>query len=435
MTIAANSTSRTGKNAIKTLAKNHQNNLESDYTEKIKNLTQDFQYEKDRNHYWSDPQFSLFYGSPLYEQASLAQKLALNHLFWTLFYKTTADSEIEITHYNLITAGTLLAMNPDYKMIAEQLEHETEQERVHIHSFYKIGYKTHKLLLGKPKKSDLGNNPQNDSKLNYFSIPLNLIAEKLLPKQEKYQSPYFQELAAKNISLITPTQGFFNGLQDNFLSFLMPFFVQNWGISPFLACNFYSIRYLANLSLKNYEHQIVKYYKKQKKPGKFLPIPSAVSYYHFLDEAFHTTTSLFIGRDLYRQLPSSSAYEKSIANLTFYFTQRENFSSLCSISPNLFTADRNLLPYAYQLLQSPVFEFSPQEALHWLEKCLCQEHEGFHHNLKLHQHLLDDYRHFTAKLDYLWTVNREMHLMAAGGSIAKAIAQNKQAFQQFAKSV
>ena len=264
---------------------------------------------------------------------------------------------------------------------------------------------------------------------------MNLIAEKLLPKQGKYQSPYVQDLVAKNISLTTSTQGFFNGLQDNFLSFLMPFFVQNWGASPFLACNFYSIRYLANLSLKNYEHQIVKYYKKQEKQGEFLPIPSAVSYYHFLDEAFHTTTSLFIGRDLYRQLPSPSAYEKLIANLTFYFTQRENFSSLCSIAPNLFTADRNLLPYAYQLLQSPVFEFSPQEALHWLEKCLCQEHDGFHHTLKLHQHLLNEYRHFTAKLDYLWTVNREMNLMAAGGSIAFAIAQNKKAFQQFAKSV
>ncbi len=57
MTIAANSTSRTGKNVIKTLAKNHQNNLESDCTEKINNLTQNFQYEKDINHYWSAPNF------------------------------------------------------------------------------------------------------------------------------------------------------------------------------------------------------------------------------------------------------------------------------------------------------------------------------------------------------------------------------------------
>ena len=178
MTIAANLTSRTGKNTIRTLAKNHQSNLESDYTEKMRGLTQSFQYKKDRNHYWTDPQFSLFYGSPLYKQASPTQKLALNHLFWTLFYKKTADTEIEVTHYNLLTAGTLLAINPDHKIIAEQIEHETEQERVHIHTFYNIGYKTHKMLLGKPKKSDLGNNSKNNSKLNYLSIPLNLIAEK-----------------------------------------------------------------------------------------------------------------------------------------------------------------------------------------------------------------------------------------------------------------
>lgn len=197
----------------------------------------------------------------------------------------------------------------------------------------------------------------------------------------------------------------------------------------------HSIRYLANLSLKNYEHQIVKYYRKKEKQDEFLPLPSAISYYHFLDEAFHTTTSLFIGRDLYRQLPSPSAYEKLIANLAFYFTQRENLASLAAILPNRFTPDRTLLPYVYQLLQSPVFEFTPQEALHWLEKCLCQEHEGFHNNLNLHQHLLNECRHFSSKLDYLWPVNREMRLMTAGGSITKAIAQNKTAFQQFAKSI
>ncbi len=435
MTITVNSTSKTGKNVLKTLSKNHQNNLKSDYTEKIQNLNKDFSYEKNKDCYWSEPRFSLFYGTPLYEQASPTQKLALNHLFWTLFYKTTADSEIEVTHYNLLTAGTLLAMNPDYKMIAEQLEHETEQERIHIHGFYNISYKTQKFLFGKPKKSDLGNNPKNNSNLKYLSIPLNYIAKKLLPNQGKYKSPYFQELAQKNIHFVTKTQGFFNGYQGNSSRFLLQFIVENWGSSPFLACNFYGVRYFANLILKNYEHKVVKYYKKQKKQGESLPIPTAISYYHFLDEAFHTTTSLFISRDLYRQLPPPSAYEKLIANLGFYFTQWENFASLSAILPNRFTGDRTLLPYAYQLLQNPVFEFSPQEALHWLEKCLCQEHEGFHNNLNLHQHLLNDCRHFTSKLDYLWSVNREMRLTVAGGSIAKATAQNKKAFQQFAKSI
>ncbi|MDJ0744799.1 MAG: hypothetical protein QNJ32_15745 [Xenococcaceae cyanobacterium MO_167.B27] len=81
MTIAANSISRTGKNVIKTLAKNHQNNLESDCTDKIKNLTQNFQDEKDKNHYWSAPNFLYSIGTPMYDQ----DKLLLSRLSLYLF--------------------------------------------------------------------------------------------------------------------------------------------------------------------------------------------------------------------------------------------------------------------------------------------------------------------------------------------------------------
>ncbi|MGK7924416.1 MAG: hypothetical protein AB4290_04030 [Spirulina sp.] len=433
--IATRPTPKTGKNPLKTLTKNYQNNLNSDYTEKMQSFARDFQYHQNKEVYWSDPQFSLFFGTPLYEQSSPTQKLALNHLLWTLFYKIIADSEIEVTHYNLITAGTLLAGNPEYQIIAEQLKHETEQERVHIHSFYQVGYKTQKILLGKPKNSNQGKNRQHIFKGENRENPIYSIVEKLLPKQGQYKSTYFQELSAKNVSFVTPTQGFFNGFKGKMPRFLLELLVRHWGGSPFLACNFYGVRYLANLALKNYEYQIVTYYKKRQKQGDIVPIPSAISHSHFLDEAFHTTTSLFIGRDLYQQFFLPSKYEKLVANLAFYFIQRENFSELSAILPNQFTTHPSLLSYAYQILQSPVFEFSSREAIHWLETCLCQEHEGFHTNLKLHQNLLHDFRHFASKLDYLWSINREMRLMAAGGSIPKAIAQNQKVFQQFAQSL
>ncbi|MGK7928341.1 MAG: hypothetical protein AB4290_24395 [Spirulina sp.] len=380
MTTTANLPALTGINTLKTLNKSYIHNLHSNYTAKIHTLSKAFRYQNEKYCYWSDPQFSLFYGSALYEQASSAQKLALNHLFWTLFYQITADRELEITHYNLIAAGTLLAMGAKYKTIAKQLEHETEQERVHIHAFYQVGYQTDKLLLGQP-------------------------------------------------------QEFLNGFQGKISSSILQFIARNWGSSPFLICHFYGIRYLANLLLKNYEHTIFKQYKLREKQRERVSIPSCISYYHFLDEAFHTTTYLFIGRDLYRQFLSSSAYEQWVANLAFYRIQRENFSNLSAIFANRFISDCTLLPHVYQLLQSPLFQFSPQEALHWLEQCLCQEHEGWHSNWKLHQNLLEECRNFTSKLEYLWPVNREMRLMSAGGSIANAIAQNKKAFQQFSQSI
>ncbi|NJO94554.1 MAG: hypothetical protein HC820_09940, partial [Hydrococcus sp. RM1_1_31] len=40
-----------------------------------------------------------------------------------------------------------------------------------------------------------------------------------------------------------------------------------------------------------------------------------------------------------------------------------------------------------------------------------------------------------SRLDYQWKVNREMGVMAAGGSIDKAIQKNSQTFKQFRKSI
>jgi hypothetical protein len=70
-----------------------------------------------------------------------------------------------------------------------------------------------------------------------------------------------------------------------------------------------------------------------------------------------------------------------------------------------------------------------------MEKCLCQEHEGFHVNHKYHQSLLSNFQRFFDRLDYLWPINREMRVMAAGGSIERAIKNNTLAFKQFVKSI
>jgi hypothetical protein len=39
------------------------------------------------------------------------------------------------------------------------------------------------------------------------------------------------------------------------------------------------------------------------------------------------------------------------------------------------------------------------------------------------------------RLDYQWKVNREMGIMAAGGSIDKALQKNSQTFKQFSQLV
>ncbi|NEQ88091.1 MAG: hypothetical protein F6K26_51525 [Moorea sp. SIO2I5] len=78
---------------IKIIEKNFRNNVNSDYTEKIKELDRSFTYSDHSQHYWSQPELSILYGTPLYEVASPAQKLALNHLFYVSQYNYAAYSE------------------------------------------------------------------------------------------------------------------------------------------------------------------------------------------------------------------------------------------------------------------------------------------------------------------------------------------------------
>ena len=128
-------------------------------------------------------------------------------------------------------------------------------------------------------------------------------------------------------------------------------------------------------------------------------------------------------------------YEKFLANTVVLRGQHGVLGGLSGWLPATFRDDASFMPSLYRLLQSPLFAMSSPEALEWMEKCLCTEHEGFHTNLKHHQSLLTDFRRFFSRLDYLWPVNREMRVMATGGSIERALAINTKAFDRFSRSL
>ncbi len=427
------------KKPLKLIEKNYRNNLDSDYTEQIEELDKNFKYSSNSNSYWSEPELSTLYGTPLYEAASPSQKIALNHLAWVSQYNHIANSEAETVHYNQITAGSFSAMGGDYQIIAHQLEHETSQERSHIHAFYKLSYQTMKALLGKqafinPVKNQSNQHSRGSSQFsNYQYSALRFMSKMMLKGKEQYHSQYLNELEAENKLISTSTNGFFHG-RGAIPQSLLRFFAFNWGSSPFLASQYYVLRFIANMLLKNKEHSIFLYRKKLQKQGEFVPAPTAISHYHFLDEAFHTTTSLFLARDLYKHLPKPTAYEKYVVNMAVYMAQRSNLTGLSGVLTSL-GDDRPLMVYIYKLLQTSLFNMSAQEALHWMKKCFCYEHEGFHLSAKLHQSLLSDLRRVFDGIDYLSPVNREMQIMAKGGSISNAVQNNIKAFKQFSMSV
>lgn len=443
MTAISNNLPSTKVNRIIPLMeKNYNNNVDSDYTEKIEELDKNFKYSSNSNNYWREPEHSLLYGTPLYQQASPEQKLGLNHLSWISLYRKVADSEMEITHYNTITADCLMAANSDYEILVKTLAQETAQERKHIHAFYQVSYQTTNALLGKKALMNSGvkNSSEPDWKStqisNYLSSAANLINKMTFQKKEQYHAENLKQGKDINKHISLTTQGFFNGTLGNSSQSLRQFFPLNWGSYPFLAANYYAVRYMANLLLKSFEFNIHNYYKKLDKNQEVIPTPTAISHYHFLDESFHTTTSLFLGRDLYKYLPKPSTYEKFIANLAILQAQRENLNGFSAVLPYYFLRDDGyMIGFMMKLLQSPLFDMSAQEALQWTEKCLCYEHEGFHVNLKLHNNLLTDLRKFAENLDYLWPINREMRVMASGGSIEKAVQNNVTAFRKFSQAL
>jgi hypothetical protein len=370
----------------------YQNNTESDYTEKIKELDKNFNYSIDKEHYWSQPEFSTLYGTPLYEVASSSQKIALNHLFWTGLYNVTAASETNTILYNQITSSVFNSQG-DYETLCHELDVESSQERHHIHAFRTIGNTTEMDLLG---ETVMGN-PLigNDTKM----------------------------------------------MQQGLVAHLSPgpirqLFSLNWGSTPFLASQYYALRFIANMLLKQTEYKRSQYFRELENKGEFIPAPTAISHYHFLDESFHTTISQMIAQELYKDFKKPTAYEKFMANFSIYMMQCTVLNGLSAGSIGSFFSDKLfVMASVYKVLRAPIFGMSSQEALSWIEKCFCHEHEGFHLNLKYHQRLLSELRRFFDKLDYTWAVNREMRVMASGGSISKAIQSNTKFFNQFSRSV
>ncbi|MDJ0572809.1 MAG: hypothetical protein QNJ53_27730 [Pleurocapsa sp. MO_192.B19] len=444
------------KKHIKLIETTYLSNTDSDYTEKIEELEKNFNYSSNSNYYWSEPEQSMLYGTPLYEAASPSQKMALNHLHWFGMYNVVAASETETITYNQITASVFAACG--YEKLSQMLTLETSQERSHIHAFHNIGHKTMKALLGKDafkasfknkfyqrtNKSEARrltssrlpnffNLQENNSLADYQYYALRFIAKTMLASHKKSYSQYLSELEKTYQFIPVSTTGLIGrGLSPRSIQ---RFFAFNWGGSPFLASQYYGLRMMANMVLKNTEHSTSRYFKKLAKKGDFIPAPTAVSHYHFLDESFHTTTSMLIARDLYKDFPQPTAYEKFTINLALYMMQRGILSGLSAVVPDRYYADDcSMMYFVYKILQSPLFEMPPQEALQWVEKCFCHEHEGFQMTAKYHKRLRADCCRFYGSFKHLWPVNREMRLMASKGTIDKAIQSNIKTFKKFSQA-
>jgi hypothetical protein len=212
--------SSTHKKHAKITEINYRRNVESDYTERMTELDRAFDYERDRNHFWGDPELSLLYGTPLYEQATPAQKLALNHLYWATQYNQTAATEANTVLYNQVTTGVFEAIG-GYDTLCQELNLETDQERHHIHAFHTVGYRTKKALLGQAFSASIagkkiGVKSPSLFKFDWQSSPLSAFQDTalrfvtnqvFLKQQAAYYSQYLRQIETKGGEIPAQTTG------------------------------------------------------------------------------------------------------------------------------------------------------------------------------------------------------------------------------------
>lgn len=427
----------THQKSSKLIAKTWENNTQSDYTEKIKNLGKTFSYASNKEMYWCDPEISILYGTPLYDRASDSQKLALNHLYWLKLYQGVTATEIGAIIYNQI-AGGLFEQMGGYSTLCQELILETAQEKTHVAAFQKVCSKLKLALLG---NTFIGNSKTQKSKKitsyppiesyieTYIEKTLKALAKFMLRDYAAYCSPYLQQLEAKGQLSQVPTYGVSSRVGS---VSQLKFFTLNTGSSPFLACQAFTIRFAANILLKAQEICYSKHFLKLERGDQSIPAPTAISRYHFLDESFHTIISQTLSKEFYQNFPKPNAYEKWVANWMFANMQASLLGGISGVLPGRCVQDdADFMYFFYRVLQSPLFAMSSAEALDWIEQCFCHEHEGFYVTLKYHKRLLAEFRQVFGTVEYLSSANRELRLMAERGSIDRAIQANTQTFQQF----
>ena len=366
---------------------NHSRNKQQDHTQLLDKAAVAFNYEDCKDEYWNPEEFSLLYGTPVWQQASPNQKIILNQLYWVAYYSQIISAEIATIFFNQTSAAGLYAQE-DFRLVCDMLDLESSQERAHINAFQTVATQTEAALFGK----------------RLFSYPMRgPFAETMVFADSNIYKRWWKKLQLQAFGLLS---------SDN----------------SFLACQYFTVRGVRTLNGKLVQHKLSNYYQKHPNQEK-APIPSQISYYHFMDESFHFNSSTIISHDVINWLKPPTAFEKLVGNLGLRGTQQDHYHFSTAIN-GIFWYDPALYSTIYQVLRSPIFAMSHTEAKEAVRVCFTEETEGLHRSYQTHQEAMESYKAYLEPLDYVWQSNKQMSLMASN-SIAKYLKRQKnENFQQ-----
>ncbi|MCT7987799.1 P-aminobenzoate N-oxygenase AurF [Laspinema olomoucense] len=368
---------------------NYQRNKQQDQTASIDQAASAFSYPECEQEYWNPEEFSILYGTPLWDQSTPSQRLILNHLYWVAYYSQIISAEIATILFNQTSAAGLYAQE-DFRLVCDMLDLESAQERAHIHAFKTISEQVEAALFGK----------------RIFTYPM--------------RGPYTETMVHADT----------NALKTWWKQLQLRCFGMLSSGNTFLACQYFTVRGVRTLNGKLVQHKLSQYY--QNHPNKEnAPIPAKISYYHFLDESFHFNSSTLLSHEVVNCLKKPTPFESFVANLGLRGCQKDHAHFSVAIN-GIFWYDPALYSAIYELLRSPVFGMSDSDAKQMMQDCFTQETEGLHRSYQTHQEARASYQVYLEKVDYAWKSNREMSIMAATSIPHYLATQKKSLSRRFA---
>ncbi len=375
------------KSTQKKIELNLRRNAKQDNTEALDELSKSFVYADCAHEYWNPEEFSLMYGTPLWDQASKAQRVLLNQLYWTGYYSQIISAEIATIFLNSTSAAGMYGIE-DFRVVCDALDFESHQERAHINAFKVISEAMEKEVFGE----------------RIFSYPMrNFAAETMV----------FQDT---------------NKLREAWKRFQLHSFAFLSSANAFIASQYLTVRGMRTLNGKIVQHQLSQYYVNHPDQDN-APIPSKISWHHFLDESYHFNSSTLIGHDIVKTLKPPTAFEKKIVNMGIKGCQKDHFNFNCSVN-GIFWYEPAIFETIYKVLRSRVFNMDREAALEMLEKCFCHENLGIELAYKTHRVARESYQQYLHDLDFLDAENKELKIMKSS-TVEGYIKRNRQAFKRF----
>ncbi|MSQ03051.1 MAG: P-aminobenzoate N-oxygenase AurF [Myxococcales bacterium] len=369
---------------LKKLNVNHQRNKAQDQTSVIDAAAAAFRYADCARQPWNPEGFSLLWGTPVWDAADARQRVLLNQMYWVAYYAQIVSAEVATIFYNQTSAAGLYALE-DFRPVCDTLDFESAQERAHIAAFRTIAGQTEDALLGR----------------RVFTWPM--------------RGPFEETMIYADAG---PFRRWWKRLQ-----------LRTYGLlssgNAFIGCQYFLVRGLRTLNGKQVQHQLSQHHQHAADPDAS-PIPSQVSYAHFLDESFHFNSSTIISHDVVRCLKAPTAFERWVVNLSLAGCQRDHRSFSAAIN-GIFWHDPALYDDLHAVLASPGYGLSDRDALELLRRTFTNESEGVHASAATHAKARDSYRTYLDGLPFIDAVNLEQRITGKA-SVVDWLSTNRRAF-------